>query len=266
MGRSLDWIWRSPLGRCVLMLWAWLCLVPTAHSAETALRLYTEEYPPYNYTIKGKPAGLSVEVVMEVQRRLHMDTPIEVVPWARGYRAALSEPLVGLFVAARTAEREALFQWVGPVSATRAHLYARRGEQTGIRSLDDARKVPQIMVPREWYIHQDLRSRGFTNLQPVSTPADAMRMLLANRSVVIAMDESTVAETMRLAGLVSDPPEPVVKISEALLYIAFSKETPQELVQRWQQTLDEMKRDGSFASIHQRWLPGVALPVTQPAR
>ncbi|MDT8999261.1 transporter substrate-binding domain-containing protein [Paucibacter sp. APW11] len=238
----------------------------SSRAAEPALRLYTEEYAPYNYTIKGKPSGLSVEIVMELQRRMRLDIPIEVVPWARGYRSASTEPWVGLFVTARTAEREPLFQWVGPISATRAHLYARRGEQTGIRSLDDARKVPQIMVPREWYIHQDLRSRGFTNLEPVSTPADAMRMLLANRSVVIAMDESTVAETMRLAGLVSDPPEPIVKISEALLYIAFSKGTPAEVVQRWQQTLDEMKRDGSFAAIHQRWLPGVPLPSAPAAR
>lgn len=229
-------------------------------SPATELRLYTEEYAPYNYTVKGRPAGLSVEVVLEIQRRLGTAVPIEVVPWARGYRAVQTEPLVGLFVTARTAEREPLFQWVGPISATRAHLYGRRGEQTGIRSLEDARKVQGILVPREWYIHQDLRSRGFSNLVPVSAPVDAMRMLLANRSVVIAMDESTVAETMRLAGMVSDPPEPIVKISEALLYIAFSQGTPAGLVQLWQQTLDEMKRDGSFAVIHQRWLPGVPLP------
>ncbi|MFY8117501.1 MAG: substrate-binding periplasmic protein [Roseateles sp.] len=238
-----------------------LALLAAGSGAQTQeLRLYTEEYAPYNYTVKGRPAGLSVEVVTEIKRRLGLSVPIEVVPWARGYRAAQTEPMVGLFVTARTAEREPLFQWVGPVSATRAHLYARRGEQTGIRSLDDARKVQGILVPREWYIHQDLRGRGFTNLVPVSAPVDAMRMLLANRSVVIAMDESTVAETMRLAGMVSDPPEPIVKISEALLYIAFSQGTPAALVQRWQQTLDEMKRDGSFAMIHQRWLPGVPLP------
>lgn len=244
--------------RCGLLAAVLAACCAAIQAAE--LRLYTEEYAPYNYTVKGRPAGLSVEVVLEIQRRLGTVTPIEVVPWARGYRAAQTEPLVGLFVTARTAERESLFQWVGPISATRAHLYGRRGEQTGIRSLDDARKVQGILVPREWYIHQDLRARGFTNLVPVAAPVDAMRMLLANRSVVIAMDESTVAETMRLAGMVSDPPEPIVKISEALLYIAFSQGTPASLVQLWQQTLDEMKRDGAFAVIHQRWLPGVPLP------
>jgi polar amino acid transport system substrate-binding protein len=248
-----------------LALLASLLLAAPSWAKEPALRLYTEEYPPYNYTLKGRPAGLSVEVVLEIQRRLKTEVPIEVVPWARGYRAAQNEPWVGLFVTARTAERESLFQWVGPISATRAHLYARRGEQTGIRTLEDARKVKEIMVPREWYVHQDLRARGFANLLPVASPADAMRMLLANRSVVIAMDESTVAESMRMAGLVADPPQPIVKLSEALLYIAFSRGTPAALVQRWQQALDEMRRDGSYAIIHQRWLPGVPLATAAPA-
>ena len=49
------------------------------------------------------------------------------------------------------------------------------------------------------------------------------------------------------------------------MYIAFSKKADKKLVEIWQSTLDEMKKDGSFNKLHQKWLktakiPGVAKP------
>lgn len=231
-----------------------------ARAADESLRLYTEEYPPVTFSREGRPAGLAVEVVEEIMKRLGASAPIEVVPWARGYRAATTEPNVGLFATTRTAEREPLFHWVGPISSTRAYLYARRGQGARIVSLEQAREVDQILVPREWYLHQILRGMGFNNLKAVGTPADVIRMHAASRGALMALDESTVAETMRGVGIAGDPPEPVLLLSEAIQYITFSRDTPASVARRWQAALDDMKRDGSFAAIYARWLPGVAPP------
>jgi len=233
---------------------------PVAWAGEEPLRLYTEEYPPVTFAREGRPAGLAVEVVEEIMKRLGTNAPIEVVPWARGYRAATTEPNVGLFATTRTAEREPLFHWVGPIASTRAYLYVRRGQGPRIASLEQARDVDQILVPREWYLHQILRGMGFNNLKAVGTPADVIRMHAASRGALMALDESTVAETMRAAGVTGDPPEPVLLLSEAVQYITFSRDTPASVARRWQAALDEMKRDGAFAAIYARWLPGVAPP------
>lgn len=231
-------------------------------AAQTTLRLYTEEYPPISFERGGHAAGLASEVVLEIQRRVHSDATIEVVPWARGYRSATTEPFVGLFATTRTPEREPLFKWVGPVSATTGQFYTRRGAP-GLRSLDQARAARRIVVPREWYLHQLLREMGFSNLLPVPTPADALRMLSAGRAEVAALDDITVADSAAETGVVVADIERGPTITRALQFIAFSKGTPDDLVRRWQQALDEMRADGSYERIYRRWLPGSTPP---PAR
>ena len=44
------------------------------------LRLFTEEYPPINFSQNGEPAGLATEVVKEIMRRTGQNAPISVVP------------------------------------------------------------------------------------------------------------------------------------------------------------------------------------------
>src|SRR5881397_3481136 len=95
------------------------------------LQLLTEEYPPLSFTRDGKVSGLSVEIVEEIQRRVGSRVPIQVLPWARAYRMAQEQPDVALFGTTRTAERDKLFQWVGPIVAGRTSLYTKRG--TGLR-------------------------------------------------------------------------------------------------------------------------------------
>lgn len=231
----------------------------TAGAAEPTLRLYTEDYPPITFERDGHASGLGSEVVEEIQRRVHSDAKVEVVPWARGYRYALTEPNIGLFATTRTSEREPLFKWVGPISATTGQFYTRRGEH-GIETVEQARTAKRILVPREWYLHQILREMGFHNLEPVATPADALRMLSAGRGDVAALDDITVADSATQGGVVVADIERGPRITRAVQYIAFSKGTPDELVQRWQKALDDMRADGSFDLIYRRWLPGSAPP------
>lgn len=44
-------------------------------------------------------------------------------------------------------------------------------------------------------------------------------------------------------------------------YIAFSPQTGDALIARWQAELDGMKADRSFAAIYQKWLPRLRAPV-----
>lgn len=236
------------------------------------LRLYTEENPPINFSRNGQPVGLSVDVVKELLKRTHTMAKMEIVPWARGYRMALSTPNVGLFVAVRTPEREKLFKWVGPVSTSSTSFYSKLGSGMHIASLDEARAVAHIAVPREWYSHQILRSLGFSNLDLVPDPHDMANMTLHGRVPLMVYEDQT------LPSLLAELHEPITAVErvytfmKASNYIVFSLGTPDQVVQRWQQALDGMKRDGSFARIHAQWLPNekppglVAEPDLIPAR
>lgn len=248
----------QPVRRLITLLFCMLASLETM-AEETQLKFYTEEYPPITFSQKSKATGLGTEVVEEIMNRLGIKAPIEVVPWARAYAYATTTPNTGLFVTTRTPEREKLFKWVGPVSATTAHFYTRRGSQR-LDNLEQARRAERILIPREWYLQQMLRGMGFNNINSVPTPADAVRMLVAGRAPLMALDDVTLADTLLAVGLNANDIEAGATITQAVQYIAFSRDTPDSVGIRWQKTLDDMKADGSFERIYKKWLPGAILP------
>ncbi len=63
------------LARTILLFSFILTLfLPTLSFAEN-FTIYTEEYPPYNYTDNGSITGISTEIVREILHRInHLDT------------------------------------------------------------------------------------------------------------------------------------------------------------------------------------------------
>lgn len=263
-GAELD---CQQIPRCVAMsMLRCLCvaylLVSAAivQAADGPLTLYTEEYPPLNFSRAGKPVGLGVEVVEEILRRTGQQGQISVVPWARGYQAAQSEPNTGLFVTMRTAEREQLFKWVGPIIVGVTSFYALKGSGLQIASLEQAAKAGTIAVPRQWYSYQTLKARGLPNLYGVIGPQQMMNMLRRHRVPLVVADNVTLSELLALGELRPADVEPLYSFMRTYAYIAFSPQTDDALISQWQRTLDEMKADGSFATIYQRWLPDQEMP------
>jgi polar amino acid transport system substrate-binding protein len=224
------------------------------------LRLYTEEYPPINFSQNGKPTGLATEVVQGIMQRTGQNAPITVVPWARSYQEALSQPNTGLFVTMRTREREQLFKWVGPITRNITSFYALRRSFLSIKSLDEAREYGEIAVPRDWYSHQRLQALGFSNLTPVTGPTQVVRMLKRGRIKLMVLDNLTLSTLLAQGDIQVDEVQLLFELVHTDSYVAFSLDTDDALIARWQRELDAMKSDGSFAAIHQKWLPGEPLP------
>ncbi|MGG5871182.1 substrate-binding periplasmic protein [Pseudomonas peli] len=248
-------------GLLSLLLVSLLCVSVQAQP----LRLYTEEYPPINFSENGKPTGLATEVVQAIMLRTGQNAPINVVPWARGYQQALTRPNTGLFVTMRTREREELFKWVGPLTRSVASFYALRSSFLSIKSLEEAREYGEIAVPRDWYSHQRLQALGFTNLTPVTGPAQVVSMLKRGRIKLMVLDNLTLSTLLAQGDIKVDEVQLLFEFVHSDSYIAFSPDTDDALIARWQRELDDMKSDGSFAAIHQKWLPGEPLPELLPA-
>lgn len=234
------------------------CVGAASRAAE--LQLLTEENPPISFSEGGKAAGLGSDIVHDIQRRLKSAATPQVLPWARAYLMLQQEPNVALFATMRTAEREAQFKWVGPIATVKTGFYARRGAGLRLSSLAQAKTAGMILVPREYYSHQLLLRQGFANLQPVSRPDIMVRMLMAGRRELMVGDNLTMGALLRAAGAEAGDAELVYTFMESQYYIAFSRRTPDALVRQWQASLDQMKRDGTFAALYARWLPGEAPP------
>ncbi len=229
-----------------------LCLL---QAAQAELRLLSEEFPPVNFSQDGQPKGLAVEVVQEIQRRLGKKQRIEFMPWARAFREVKGPGAVALFSMARTPEREKQFKWVGPIVTFYSSIYAPAKNGMRLRSMEDAKQAPAVLVVRDWFTAEELKTLGFENLLPVTDPVTAIKMLLAKRAPFYATERLSMPQIMAKAGVSEDALEIVYSYASSEGYIAFSLDTPDAEIKAWSDKLQEMKRDGSFVTIYKRWLP-----------
>jgi polar amino acid transport system substrate-binding protein len=222
-------------------------------------QLVTEEYPPITFMKDGKPSGFVTDMVREIAARQKVPDNIRLTSWKNAYNMALLHPKVVLFSAERTPEREELFQWVGPVGKNSAMLYAKQGAGIRINSLEQAKAIGAIATTTNWFTEQHLKREGFENLRSSPDPRDNVRQLMKGEVQLSIFTDITIPEIVRDAGYGMQDLEPVFTVLQTDFYIAVSRDTPAEVVQAWQSTLDRMKRDGSFESIYRRYLPDADL-------
>jgi len=246
-----------------------LCLIVLivavgSHVMAQELTILTEEYPPLSFSKNGKITGSTVDVVQEILRRLDQVTEIKILPWARGYNLLKTQPNVVLFTTTRTEEREDLFHWVGPVAISTNAFYAQKGSNIQISSMEDAKQVKSIATYKDDAREQMLLSWGFDNLDSSNSAESNLRKLLSSRVDLWVHDTLGLPGITRKLGVDAEELELVHAIDEVSLYIAVSKGTPEWVVQRWQETLDCMKQDGTFQAISSRWLPSNCIPAAAP--
>ena len=248
------------LSRCSALLLSLLALLSQA----APLQLYTEEYPPVSFSANGRAEGMASELVRELLKRLGESGEISVVPWARGYHTVQQTPNTALFATIRNAEREPLFQWVGPILLAQNSFYALKNSGIQLHDLTDVAKAGPVAVPRDWFSYQELRNLGLTNLLGVTEPEQMFKMLKRGRVKLIVADNlsfySTGDAAQQVDYLTAKDVEVALPYRASLGYITFWPGTDPAVIQRWQRELDAMKADGSFSRIYQRWLPGEPEP------
>ena len=248
------------LSCCAAVLLSALCTLSQAEP----LQLYTEEYPPVSFSAEGQASGMASELVRELLKRLGEPGEISVVPWARGYHTVQQTPNTALFATIRNAEREPLFQWVGPILLAQYSFYALKGSGIQLRDLTDVAAAGPIAVPRDWFSYQELRNLGLQNLLGVTEPEQMFKLLKRGRVKLIVADNlsfySTGEAAQQVDYLKASDVEVALPYRASLGYITFWPGTDPAVIQRWQRELDAMKADGSFSRIYQRWLPGEPEP------
>lgn len=224
-----------------------LCVLPCWASA---LVLVTEDDPPHNMMRDGKIVGLATEKVQQAFKRIKATPEIEMMPWSRAYQLALTRADHCVFSAARTAERESLFQWVGPIGAMDWVLYTRADNPSKIKSLEAARKelIGGYLqdVISVWLAEQGYRVETVSNdkLNPSKLLAGRFNYWASSRpraSSLLAKEDLTT----RIV--------PALTFGHTDLYLACNPEVPAEVVQKLNEALREMTKDGTAGLIDARY-------------
>lgn len=216
-------------------------------------KIMTEEFPPFNYTQDGKLTGLSSDVMMELTKRVGHPMNAEVLPWARAYGLIQRQDGLILYSMTRTEAREELFKWVGPISSNKWVFFSKKGSGIVINSLDDAKKVKAIGAYKEDAAETFLKEQGFTNIDSVPNDELNVPKLMGGRIELWIVGELQGIHKAKQKGQ-SDNLEKVFDVKDTQLYIAFSKNTPDEVIAAWQSALDAIKADGTYDAIVKKYM------------
>lgn len=225
------------------------------------LSIYCEDVKPAQFIDNnGKLSGFAVEIVQEIQRRVGNADRIQMVPWARGIEKLKHEPNSLLFSMARTAERDPLYQWIGPISETTYGLYVKADSTLKINSLDDAKQLGLIGVYRGDVRDQILTKLGFNNLDRANSNIFSFRKLMLGRVAMYADAPLAVKSLVESEGYKLNDIRLVFTFFRTQLYIATSKETDPAIVAKWNRALEQMKKDSTFLDIYRNHYPNVEPP------
>jgi polar amino acid transport system substrate-binding protein len=245
-GTALAWLLAGVLAAAAPAPAANPARLPVAESLE----FLTEDVGSANrLDAQGRLVGFGADLVRALCARLGERCAFDVVPWNRAYQRLLREDRIALFSTARIAEREGRMQWVGPLAVAEWSLYQHAADPRRLQRLEDLRALESIGVVRGDAREQFLRELGFDNLVAANRPAYSAQQLALRRIDAWFIDNAALAPVLAEAGLDPKQFREAFVARRICLYLALSTPVPAATVQRWQQALEAMWADGSYARL-----------------
>jgi len=226
------------------------------------INVVTEEYPPYNYTESGKVTGLATEVVEAILKKAGVDYHLTSYPWSRAYKMAQEEANTMIFSIGRSEQREKLFKWGDMIVPYDIYFFKlKERKDIVVKSLADAKKY-KIGVVQDDVRAQFLVTEGFSastggpGYETTSKDESNIKKLDAKRIDLFPIDEAACSYLAKLNGIDFSKLERAYKIDKLSsgLYFAFSLKTPDAVVTKCKTALAEMKKDGSYQKIADKYL------------
>ncbi|MBE9610981.1 substrate-binding periplasmic protein [Chitinilyticum piscinae] len=226
-------------------------------AAAADVTAYTENLPPLNYEQDGQLRGFSVELLQKMASEAGLTLDIQVMPWIRAYQTAQGDGDNLLFTLVRTPEREALFQWIGPVAKRQVYLFRLTSRSEILpRNLDEARRW-RIGVVRESASTRLLMANGFElgrDLEPGQDDYMNMRKLQHGRiDMMLALDASAYFNLAKLGGAENDIVPALLVDGQSEYYIGASPRFSPAKLQRLQQAFAKLQRNGELAALRRRY-------------
>jgi len=221
----------------------------------------TEDYPPFNYLENGIPNGVSVDILEDLFSRLNLSinrSAITVGEWATAYETVLNTPETMLFSAVKTAERDTLFKWVGPIAPHSEVALALASSEIVLKQVSDINNY-FIGVVKDYSSIDMLLDQGIyrTNIVIYDSPAELYKALVESMEVQL-ISYSKAGHALMVQALNYSPASFSLPytIHTDELYYAFNRETDDAMIADFQSHLDKLKTDKSAdgSSVYEKIL------------
>lgn len=233
-----------------------------------AFQFITENYKPMNYLENDTLKGLAPDVLREVCTSLNIPFEVDVLPWEDGYAEVQSSTNAVLFCTILNATRKDLFKWAGPIASLNWLFYSASGRQVGLTSIDEAKSFGKIGVLQDYSITQNLIQQGFTNLVYCTDNVEAFDKLLKGEIDLFPSDKITAEAALQALNKTIYAVSEELIIRTDLVYFAFNKSIPDDVVADFQQEIDRLKDNGTLKALTLEYLntsdfPGTLQVITE---
>lgn len=222
--------------------------------------VYAGPNPPFNFRDKGEVKGLGVDLLnasLSSIRPTLSQEEIKLDVWRDMYAAALAHPSSFLISTARLKEREALFQWVGPLATVKLGFIAKKTTtlpKGNLKQIASKLKIATIKeTAAERMLFQMLGADANVSVIRLSTPLQGYKMLEYGR-----IDALVYTDLPFVYHLVTEAQDPnqyhmMYLLEESYYYIAAGKDVPKSQIAMMQTQLDRLKdKDNSGSSAYER--------------
>ena len=243
---------RNRISGVAVALGAWFAAMSSA-GAEP-LTLLTEDYTPFNFRDNGRYVGIGADQVVRMMDRANIPYVMSMVPWARAFGSAGSDPMTCVFTTAHTIDRDKKFKWVEPLILSPTTLMKRTGSSVAPKNLDDAKKLI-VGTQRSDFTHELLVKHGFTKIELTSVIDLSVKQLIGGR-VDLVMVSSTYYDQLKRAGV---SVEAVLQLEPLRYAIACNPSVPDTVIAPMQSALNELIASGEQAKIIDKYKSAVEL-------
>ena len=249
---------RNLFGRFLLL--ASFLIIPPLFSGfvhPQTIKVVTEILPPFQIeNTDGSLGGYATEVIEELFSLTKDNAEISVLPWARAYKIAQNKPNVLIYSIARTPARENMFNWVGNLKFERFYFYGLKStfENQQFESMTELKSY-SVSSSQGYNSESFLIENGFEKLYQVTKDAQSIQMLYKNRIDIVLFNDLVFKTMADQLGLDTDKVRVLTEAKEmkTQLCIAFSKNTEQDIIERYKQAFQQLKLSGKLENIQKKW-------------
>ncbi|MFZ6848844.1 substrate-binding periplasmic protein [Undibacterium sp. RuRC25W] len=234
-----------------------MCLL-SASSAAAELTVVTENLPPLNFEVNGVATGYSTDVLEAVLKKANIKATISVLPWARAYQMALTQPNTLLFSTTRTPEREDLFEWIGPISSRQIYLYKLKNRRDiEVKSIADSTKY-KVGLVREMASTKDFLKESAIPEEAVdfapTAESNIKKFLLGRTDLIVSQDWSMAFQMKSLHRYPSELQPVLLLDGKSSYYFAMNKQSDPALIQKIRASFEKVQQSGLLENLRSKYM------------
>lgn len=184
-----------------LILFFLIITLQTIAQARASLLVVTEDLPPLNYVENNIIKGHHTYLVKELLKLADLKYSMAILPWARSYQIAQTQPNVLIYTINHTQSRHDKFQWITEFpTKLNINYYALASSNFKNLTLTE---LKSLRIGTEYNTANDdyITRNGFSNITRVSHIQQTIGMLKRNRIDIVIASPGQIKEASIKKGM-----------------------------------------------------------------